>query len=148
MSNLESVSQQTLVAMLRAMYPDLVINLSLNGISLNGLSPQQKAQLIREQKLQGFTNGIMDLVIYLPEAQVLNLELKRPKGNSQSPDQLVIQAKLEALGHNYFLIRDIYDVFKLIAERTTIEFRKWQYGTFTNSPAFRLFPQVEHLYQL
>jgi hypothetical protein len=148
MSNLESVSQQTLVAMLRAMYPDLVINLSLNGISLTGLSPQQKAQLIREQKLQGFTNGIMDLVIYLPNAQVLNLELKRPKGGSQSTDQLVIQAKLEALGHNYFLIRDIYDVFKLIAERTSIEFRRWQYGTFTNSPAFKLFPQIEHLYQL
>ena len=148
MSNLESVSQQTLVSMLREMYPDLVINLSLNGISLTGLSPQQKAQLIREQKLQGFTNGIMDLVIYLPDAQVLNLELKRPRGNSQSPDQLIIQSKLEALGHNYFLIRDIYDVFKLIAERTTIAFRKWQYGTFANSPAFKLFPQVEHLYQL
>lgn len=148
MSNLESVSQQTLVSLIRNLYPDLVINLSLNGISLNGLSPQQKAQLIREQKLQGFTNGIMDLVIYLPDAQVLNFELKRPKGGSQSPDQLVIQAKLQALGHNYFLIRDIYDVFKLIAERTTTEFRRWQYGIFTNSPAFKLFPQVEHLYQL
>ena len=148
MSNLESVSQATLVSMLRSMYPDLVINLSLNGISLNGLSPQQKAQLIREQKLQGFTNGIMDLVIYLPEAQVLNLELKRPKGGSQSPDQLAIQTKLQALGHNYFLIKDIYDVFKLIAERTTPEFRQSQYTQLTNSPAFKLFPQVEHLYQL
>lgn len=148
MSNLESVSQKTLVSMIRNLYPDLVINLSLNGIPLDNLSQQQKAQLIREQKLQGFTNGIMDLVIYLPDAQVLNLELKRPKGNSQSLDQLAIQAKLEALGHNYFLIRDIYDVFKLIAERTTIEFRKSQYDLFTNSPAFKLFPQVEHLYQL
>ena len=148
MSNLESVSQQTLVALIRNLYPDLVINLSLNGISLNGLSPQQKAQLIQTQRLQGFTNGIMDLVIYLPEAQVLNLELKRPKGGSQSPDQLAIQSKLEALGHNYFLIRDIYDVFKLIAERTTPEFRKSQLEQFANSPAFKLFPQVEHLYQL
>lgn len=148
MSNLESVSQQTLVSLIRDLYPDLVINLSLNGISLNGLSPQQKAQLIREQKLQGFTNGIMDLVIYLPDAQVLNLELKRPKGGSQSPDQLAIQAKLEALGHNYFLIRDIYDVFKLIAERTTPEFRKKQYEIFTSSPNFHLFPQVEHLYNI
>ena len=147
MSNLESVSQQTLVAMLRAMYPDLVINLSLNGISLVGLSLQQKAQLIREQKLQGFTNGIMDLVLYLPNAQVLNLELKRPRGGSQSSDQLVIQAKLEALGHNYFLIRDIYDVFKLIAERTTTEFRQSQYTQLINSSAFKLFPQVERLYQ-
>ena len=148
MSNLESVSQATLVSMIRSMYPDLVINLSLNGISLVGLSLQQKAQLIREQKLQGFTNGIMDLVIYLPDAQVLNLELKRPKGGSQSPDQLVIQAKLEALGHNYFLIRDIYDVFMLIAERTTITFRQSLLEQFANSPAFKLFPQVEHLYQL
>ena len=148
MSNRESVSQQTLVSLIRSLYPDLVINLSLNGISLDGLSPKQKSQLIREQKLQGFTNGIMDLVIYLPDAQVLNLELKRPIGGVQSTDQLAIQAKLKALGHNYFLIRDIYDVFKLIAERTTIEFRKWQYTTFTNSPAFKLFPQVEHLYNL
>lgn len=148
MSNLESVSQATLVSMIRSMYPDLVINLSLNGISLTGLSQQQKAQLIREQKLQGFTNGIMDLVIYLPNSQVLNLELKRPRGGSQSSDQLVIQAKLEALGHNYFLIRDIYDVFKLIAERTTIAFRQSQLEQFANSPAFKLFPQVEHLYQL
>ncbi len=148
MSNLESVSQQTLVSMIRNLYPDLVINLSLNGIPLDNLSQQQKAQLIREQKLQGFTNGIMDLVIYLPDAQVLNIELKRPKGGSQSPDQLAIQAKLEALGHNYFLIRDIYDVFKLIAERTTPEFRKSQYDLFASSPAFKLFPQVEHLYQL
>ncbi len=147
-SNLESVSQQTLVSMIRNLYPDLVINLSLNGIPLDNLSQQQKAQLIREQKLQGMTAGIMDLVIYLPDAQVLNIELKRPKGNSQSPDQLAIQAKLEALGHNYFLIRDIYEVFKLIAERTTPEFRKSQYGILTSSPNFHLFPQVEHLYQL
>ena len=145
MSNLESVSQKTLVSLIRSLYPDLVINLSLNGISLDGLSPKQKSQLIREQKLQGFTNGIMDLVIYLPDAQVLNLELKRPKGGSQSPDQLVIQHKLEALGHNYFLIRDIYEVFKLIAERTSIKFRKSQHTQFVNSKQQAPVP-VEQLY--
>ena len=145
MSNLEAISQKTLVSLLRALYPDLVINLSLNGISLDGLTPKQKSQLIREQKLQGMEPGIMDLVIYLPDSQVLNLELKRPKGGSQSPDQLVIQHKLEALGHNYFLIRDIYDVFKLIAERTSVEFRKWQYGTFSNSKQQVPVP-VEQLY--
>ncbi len=143
----EETLQKTLVSMLRALYPDLLISLSMSGVSLNG-SVKQNAQTMKSLMTQGFVRGLPDLVIYLPEAQVLNLELKRPKGNSQSPDQLVIQAKLEALGHNYFLIRDIYDVFKLIAERTTTEFRKWQYGTFTNSPAFKLFPQVEHLYQL
>ena len=133
MSNLESVSQATLVAMIRALYPSLVINLSLNGISLDGLSPKQKAKLVREQKQQGLEPGIPDLQLLLPDAQVLNLELKRPIGGVQSPAQKDVQAKLEALGHNYFLIRDIYEVFKLISERTTVEFRKSQYLLYSNS---------------
>lgn len=143
----EETLQKTLISMLKALYPDLLISLSMSGVSLNG-SIKQNAQTMKSLVAQGFVRGLPDLVIYLPDAQVLNLELKRPRGNSQSPDQLAIQYKLEALGHNYFLIRDIYEVFKLIAERTTPEFRKWQYSTFTNSPAFKLFPQVEHLYQL
>lgn len=147
MSNLESISQQTLVSLIRNLYPDLLISLSMSGVSLNG-SVKQNAQTMKSLVAQGFVRGLPDLVIYLPDAQVLNLELKRPKGGSQSPDQLAIQAKLQALGHNYFLIRDIYDVFKLIAERTTTEFRQSQYTQLINSSAFKLFPQVEHLYQL
>lgn len=147
MPELESVLQATTISMLRAMYPDLVINLSLNGISLKGLNSQQRAQLIRECKSQGMEPGIPDLLIYLPNAQILNLEFKRT-GGKQSPDQVAIQAKLTKLNHNYYLVRSYEQVFQLIAERTTIEFRKWQYGMFSNSPAFKLFPQVEHLYNL
>ena len=148
MSNLESVSQATLVAMIRALYPSLVINLSLNGISLDGLSPKQKAKLVREQKQQGLEPGIPDLQLLLPNAQVLNLELKRPIGGVQSPAQKDIQAKLKALGHNYFLIRDIYEVFKLISERTTVEFRKSQYLLYSNSDTNTIIPpeQIESIY--
>lgn len=148
MANLESVLQSTTVSMLRSLYPDLIINLSLNGISLDGLTPQQKAQLIRDAKLQGMEPGIPDLLIYLPNSQILNLEFKRPKGGTQSPDQVTIQTKLSKLGHNYHIIRDYVSVFKLIAEHTSIEFRKWEYGIYTNSESFKILPNAVNLYFL
>lgn len=148
LANLESVLQATTVSMLKLLYPDLVINLSLNGISLDGLTPRQKAQLIRDAKLQGMEPGIPDLLIYLPNSQILNLEFKRPDGGVQSPDQIAIQAKLIKLGHNYHIVKDYPSVFKLIAEHTSIEFRKWEYGIYTNSEAFKTLPNATHLYFL
>ena len=148
LANLESVLQATTVSMLRSLYPDLVINLSLNGISLDGLTPQQKAQLIREAKSQGMETGIPDLLIYLPNAQILNLEFKRPKGGVQSPDQIAIQTKLSRLGHNYHLVRDYPSVFKLIAEHTSAEFRKSQLDIYITSSAFKVLPNATHLYFL
>lgn len=121
--NSESILQQTCVSMLRTLYPDLVLNLSLNGISLNGLSATQKAQVIAQAKREGMEVGIMDLSVYLPEAQILNLEFKRPKGGVQSTDQQLIESKLKALGHNYYLVRSVEEVFKLIANNTLPDFR-------------------------
>lgn len=125
--NSESILQQTCVSMLRTLYPDLVLNLSLNGISLNGLSATQKAQVIAQAKREGMEVGIMDLSVYLPEAQILNLEFKRPKGGVQSTDQQLIESKLKALGHNYYLVRSVEEVFKLIANNTLPDFRYTQF---------------------
>ena len=116
--NSESILQQTTVAMIRTLYPKFVLNLSLNGIPLTGLSSQQISQVITQAKREGMEPGIMDLSIYLPSGKILNLEFKRPKGGVQSDDQKIIQSKLQALGHNYHLIRDTNTVFKLIAENT------------------------------
>ena len=127
MSNIESILQQTTVAMIRTLYPTLVLNLSLNGISLDGLSAIQRAQLIRQAKLEGMETGIHDLTIYLPDSKVLNLEFKRPKGGTQSPDQKLIESKLTSLGHNYHLVRGTKEVFALIAEHTADEFRYKQF---------------------
>ena len=123
MSNLESTLQQTAVAKIRTFYPSLVLNLSLNGISLDGLSVAQRAQLIYQAKLEGMEPGIQDLTIYLPDSEVLNLEFKRPKGGKQSPDQKVIEFKLKQLGHTYYLIRSVEEVFNLIAKHTIPDFR-------------------------
>ena len=123
----EAILQQTCVAMIRKLYPDLVLNLSLNGISLNGLSATQKAQVIAQAKREGMEVGIMDLSIYLPETQILNLEFKRPKGGVQSEDQKLIESKLKVLGHNYHLIRSIEEVFNLVVKHTLMSFRQTQF---------------------
>ena len=123
----EAILQQTFVHMFRTLYPDLILNLSLNGISLNGLSALNKAQVIAQAKREGMETGIQDLTIYLPEGKVLNLEFKRPNGGVQSEEQKKVEAKLLALGHNYHLVRSVEQVFDLISLNTTLEFRTSQY---------------------
>jgi len=124
MSNeLEHVIQSTTVAMLRTLYPDFVLNLSLNGISLNGLSQLQKAQLIAQAKREGMETGVQDLSIYLPNSVILNFEFKTSKGK-QSEDQMIIQSKLNKLGHNYYIVRSSYDVFQYISQYTEIKYRQ------------------------
>lgn len=123
----EAILQQTFVHMFRTLYPDLVLNLSLNGISLNGLSALNKAQLISQAKREGMETGMPDLSIYLPKGVILNLEFKRPKGGVQSEDQKLIEAKLKALGHNYHLVRSIEEVFELISLNTLADFRYAQF---------------------
>lgn len=123
----EAILQQTFVHMFRTLYPALILNLSLNGISLNGLSALNKAQLIAQAKREGMETGIQDLTIYLPKGKVLNLEFKRPKGGVQSEDQKLIEFKLKALGHNYHLVRSIEEVFTLIALNTLADFRYAQF---------------------
>ena len=123
----EEILQQTFVSMFRTLYPSCVLNLSLNGISLNGLSALNKAQLIAQAKRQGMENGIQDLSIYLPRGVILNLEFKRPNGGVQSPDQKLIESKLKALGHKYHLVRSIEEVFTLISLNTLADFRYTQF---------------------
>ena len=122
MNQSESLIQSTTVSMLNLLYPDFVLNLSLNGISLAGLNARDKAQLIRQAKLEGLQNGVQDLSIYLPNSIVLNLEFKRDTGK-QSPEQVLIQSKLTKLGHNYHLVRTPYEVFDLIAQYTELTYR-------------------------
>ena len=131
MSDSESTLQQTAVKMIRTFYPSLVLNLSLNGISLDGLAATQRAQLIRQAKLEGMEPGIQDLTIYLPDSQVLNLEFKRPTGGTQSPDQKRIESRLTSLGHTYELVHSTKEVFALIAEYTDPAFRRRQFTSLT-----------------
>ena len=112
----EAILQQTLVSILKNLYPDYVINLSLSGISLNG-SAKENAQTMYSLQAQGFSRGMPDLLLYLPNGKVLNMELKTDKGK-QSPDQIDVQHRLAKLGHNYYVIRTVYEAFNAIAEHT------------------------------
>lgn len=127
MSNSESILQMTAVSMIRILYPQIVINLSLNGISLTGLSPKVKAQLIAQAKREGMEPGVPDILLYLPESKVLNLEFKRPKGGVQSEEQQKIEQKLKQLNHNYHITRNVNQIFKLIADNTSVKFRMQEF---------------------
>lgn len=122
----ESTLQITLISMLRLLYPDYVINLSLNGISIPG-DIKTKTLIINQMKKEGMENGMPDLLLYLPNGKVLNMELKTDKGK-QSPDQVDVQNRLTKLGHNYYIIRTVYEAFKAIAEHTEIYDRQLQFN--------------------
>ena len=122
----EAIIQQTAVQMVRILYPDVLLSLSLSGIKLNG-SYIENAKTIKALVPQGFERGLPDLTIYLPEGKVLNLEFKRPNGGVQSDDQKKVEAKLLDLGHNYHLVRSLEQAFDFIANNTTDEFRTSQY---------------------
>lgn len=122
----ETILQQTLVSMLKQIYPDYVINLSLSGISLNG-SAKENAQTMYSMIQQGFSRGMPDLLLYLPNGKVLNMELKTDKGK-QSADQVDVQNRLTKLGHNYYIIRTVYEAFNAIAEHTEVYDRTLAYA--------------------
>ena len=107
--------------MIRKLYPELLINLSLSGIKLNG-TYIENAKTMKALVPQGFEKGLPDLSIYLPDSIVLNLEFKTNIGK-QSPEQVLIQSKLTKLGHNYHLVRTPYEVFDLITQYTELTYR-------------------------
>ena len=122
----ESTLQITLISMLKTLYSDYVINLSLNGISIP-TDIKTKTLIINQMKKEGMEKGMPDLLLYLPNGKVLNMELKTDKGK-QSADQVDVQNRLTKLGHNYYIIRTVYEAFKAIAEHTEIYDRQFQFN--------------------
>ena len=122
----ESTLQITLISMLRTLYSDYVINLSLNGISIP-TDIKTKTLIINQMKKEGMEKGMPDLLLYLPNGKVLNMELKTDKGK-QSADQVDVQNRLTKLGHNYYVIRTVYEAFNAIAEHTEVYDRTLAYA--------------------
>ena len=122
----ESTLQITLISMLRTLYSDYVINLSLNGISIP-TDIKTKTLIINQMKKEGMEKGMPDLLLYLPNGKVLNMELKTDKGK-QSADQVDVENRLTKLGHNYYVIRTVYEAFNAIAEHTEVYDRQLQFN--------------------
>ena len=122
----ESTLQITLISMLRTLYSDYVINLSLNGISIP-TDIKTKTLIINQMKKEGMEKGMPDLLLYLPNGKVLNMELKTDKGK-QSADQVDVQQRLTKLGHNYYIIRTVYEALRAISEHTEPSDRQLQFN--------------------
>ncbi len=122
----ESTLQSTIVSTFKNFYPDLIIESSLNGIPLNGLSAKQKTLIIGQLKAEGMLIGTTDIKIFLFNGISLHIELKRPsiaEGKGQSQEQIAYQTKIESLGHKYYLINNIDSFFTVINSYLDKEYR-------------------------
>ena len=61
-----------------------------------------------------FVPGVPDLVVLLPEARVLWIEVKTPKGRI-GPAQNAMADRLAGMGHHYLLARDVRTVMEWLA---------------------------------
>ena len=108
----ESMLQMVCVSWFRDNFPNCILAASLNGIKLTGTN---KYGVIVKQKREGLEPGWPDLDIAIHNGVTLHIEMKTTATSSkQSPGQIAIQAKLEALGHKYFTIRTFQQFKELI----------------------------------
>jgi len=129
----EAQLQRTWISLFNFLYPDCLVSLSLNGITLPG-SPKVKAQIINQAKADGMVNGIPDILVYLPNAISLHLEWKHPNGKGvQSEDQKDIEHILVSLGHTYYLVNDLMTGFQLVADHTELHYRQERFQQLTDS---------------
>ena len=96
-------------------FPDYLMWASLNGIKLSG---KDKYGTINKEKQAGFLKGVPDTTVCLPDSITLHIEFKTVKGK-QSPEQVAVEAKLEAMGHYYHIIKTFTEFKELINQYIT-----------------------------
>jgi len=101
----ESSIQKEIVQMLNFKKDILAFSVP-NGIYFNALG-KSKFAYIKKLKLEGFRNGVTDLIVVTP-LKVYFIEIKTEKGK-QSDDQKQFQKDIEALGYTYLLWRSYKD---------------------------------------
>jgi hypothetical protein len=69
-----------------------------------GRSAVKQMQMIS----MGLRPGVSDVVVVLPEGRSVFLEVKAP-GGKQSPRQQQFQERVDALGHQYYIVRSVED---------------------------------------
>ena len=118
----EELIQSTAISTIQSLYPNLLISPSLSGIQLGG-SITSKAQTVAILKRSGFRKGIPDILIYLPNGTVLNLQFKRPKGGVQSIEQKEVESILTKLGHNYYIVTSSTEALTALADNLLTDYR-------------------------
>ncbi len=80
-----------------------------NGAALRG-NKEERARHMTGLKMLGLRPGAPDIVIILPNKRAAWAELKRPKGGRLSEDQKEWRDLLQALGHDWRLVRSLDDM--------------------------------------
>lgn len=72
---------------------------------------KEKNKFIKIHHQRGYTNGQPDLIVLMPNGQILLVELKTQKG-VQSAAQKDFQRQAEFMGHTYVIWRSLDDAIK------------------------------------
>lgn len=111
MKNQEDLLQQKIVTFFKNTY-------QMHGKGLIFSVPNGGSRNIVEAKklkATGTMAGVSDLIIVLPNAKVLFVELKIEKG-IQSPSQIKFEQRIKDLGHYYTIIRSLEEFESLCKE--------------------------------
>ena len=85
-----------------------------NGAVLGG-NKRQRAIQVNSLKADGMQVGFPDLLVYGGGRRLGHLEVKC-EGQKQSENQIKVQARIEAMGHKYAVVRSIADVDETLSE--------------------------------
>lgn len=85
--------------------PSYIIHSVPNGIPVK-LPPNEMARALDLLNKMGMKKGVSDLIIHLKNGICIWAECKRP-GETQSPDQIKLEQKLNKLNGNYFVFHSL-----------------------------------------
>lgn len=110
---------------------------AVTAAKLSGISAKQRAQLTDEEALApyglGVVPGAYDLLLILPAAKVVFLEVKRPEDKARgqtagelSRMQILFGGRLGELGHNHRVIQSVDEFAELLqAHGVKLRVRWW-----------------------
>lgn len=102
----EGPVHRAILAHLRTQLPDALIVHAANEIGLRG---RDVARQIAKAKWNGMVPGFPDLACFLSEGECILFEVKA-EGNSTSPAQKEVLARLQQLGFHTAVVRSVQDV--------------------------------------
>lgn len=104
--------------------------------------PRPREGQYLEQRQAHSMAGMADLLIFLPGMLVLHIEFKSDKGK-QSQAQKRWQSELEAIGHKYYVVREVERLVEILAEHGIGKY-KWSLdGTIVLDPRGTCDPEHE-----
>lgn len=98
----EHVEQSQFVAWFRSAYPGFLIFAIPNG--------EYRAMTVAKRlKAEGVTPGVPDMLVLMPKARAVFIEMKRQKGGVLSANQKEVIAKIESLGFDVLVCKGALD---------------------------------------